>query len=56
MKVSKDWLERKIKELNDWLSSNHESHSEYKLKVQNRNYYVDKICELEDNRLNEINV
>ncbi|MBP7319113.1 MAG: hypothetical protein KA980_12990 [Flavobacterium sp.] len=57
MTVSKQWLENKIKELNDWLIRNEKTnHFEYAPKKQNRDYYVRKIIELEENDLETIKV
>jgi len=57
MTVSKQWLENKIKELNDWLIRNEKTnHFEYAQKKQNRDYYVRKIIELEENDLETIKV
>lgn len=58
MKVSKDWLENKIKELNDWLTQNENKpfFAEYDIEKQKRNYYVNKLIELEENQLETIKV
>lgn len=56
MKVDKIWLERKISELNHWLNNTPKTHFEYAFKTQNRNYYVKKIIELEENNLSIIKV
>jgi phage antirepressor YoqD-like protein len=64
MKVSKEWLEIKIKELNDWLLENGISQLsiklnqslEYRIKKSNRDYYVSKLIELEENQLQTIKV
>lgn len=55
MKVSQQWLESKIKELNDWLFVN-ENHKEYTQNKQARDYYVNKLIELEANQLKTIKV
>jgi len=55
MKVSKQWLENKIKELNDWLFNN-ENHKEYNQNKNARGYYVNKLIELEENQLETIKV
>jgi len=47
--VNKDWLENQIKELNHWLFQNSTDRIEYKEKEHNRNYYVNKLIELEEN-------
>lgn len=57
MNVSKQWLENKIKELNDWLQLHEKGiHFEYAQKKQNRDYYVRKLIELEENNLEKIKV
>jgi hypothetical protein len=48
MNVSKIYLEKKIKELNEWLQDNNPAHHQYNLKKQNRDYYVNKLIELEE--------
>lgn len=57
MKVSKQWLENKIKELNDWLQLHEKvNHFQYAQKKQNRDYYVRRLIELEENNLEKIKV
>lgn len=57
MTVSKEWLENKIKELNDWLLANEKGiHFEYAHKKRSRDYYVNKLIELEENELQIIKV
>lgn len=57
MNVDKQWLERKIAELNDWLQqAENNNHPEYSLNQHNRNYYVNKLIELDDHRQKTINV
>ncbi|WP_268848118.1 hypothetical protein [Flavobacterium aestivum] len=57
MKVSKQWLETKIKELNDWLFANEKGiHFEFTHKKRSRDYYVNKLIELEENQLMSIKV
>ncbi|QYS89088.1 hypothetical protein [Flavobacterium davisii] len=42
-------LEAKIKELNEWLQNpENQKNSDYKKKVQARNYYVNRIIEIEE--------
>lgn len=52
--VSKQWLENKVKELNDWLFENDKDNKSYKKHI--RNYYVNKLIELEENQLETIKV
>ena len=47
--VNKDWLDRRIEELNDWLFENKDNRTEYREKEHQRNYYVNKLIELEEN-------
>lgn len=54
MTVSSYWLNNKINELNDWLQCNHKTHFDYANKKHNRDYYVNKLIELEENGLDNI--
>lgn len=57
MTVSKEWLEQKIKSLNDWLMENEKGiHFEYAQKKRSRDYYVSKLIELEENNLKTVKV
>lgn len=57
MKVSKQWLENKIKQLNDWLQANEKGiHFEYVQNKHKRDYYVSKLIELEENQLETIKI
>lgn len=57
MTVTKQWLENKIKELNDWLFDNEKgNHFEYAPNKHKRDYYVRKLIELEENQLGTIKV
>jgi hypothetical protein len=57
MIVSKQWLEAKVKELNDWLKEHEKGvHFEYAQKKQNRDYYVGKLIELEESGIQKIKV
>jgi len=55
MKVNKVYLERKISALNQWLEDN-PNHHMHRLKTNNRDYYVKKLIELEENELSTIKV
>ena len=55
MVVSKNWLDNKIKELNEWLTSN-ENHEDYSKNKYARDYYVNKIIDLEENQQTTIKV
>lgn len=58
MKVTQQWLENKIKSLNEWLIecdiTNQINHFEYAVKKRNRDYYVRKLIDLEENQLKTI--
>ena len=58
MNVTPQWLENKIKSLNEWMIecdiTNQINHFEYAVKKQNRDYYVRKLIELEKNQLKTI--
>lgn len=57
MTVTKQWLENKIKELNEWLFDNEKgNHFEYAPNKHKRDYYVRKLIELEENQLGTIKV
>lgn len=56
MVANKSWLEKRITELNDWIQEHTKTHPEYNLKVHDRNYYVNKIIELEENNLKHIKI
>ena len=48
--VNKDWLDSQIKDLNLWLHNNSEADKdEIRTKKHNRDYYVAKLIELEEN-------
>ena len=53
--VNKDWLDRRIYELNNWLFEN-PVHEERRQKEHDRNFYVNKLIELEENKFNMIEV
>lgn len=55
MVVSKQWLEAKIKTLNEWLFEN-ENHTDYVRLKSSRDYYVNKLIELEENQVLTIKV
>ena len=40
------WLDEKIAELNDWIENHHKFHNQYRQKVHERNYWVQKRIEL----------
>ncbi len=48
MRVSQGYLEIKVKEISDWLLVNSSNHEQYKQKKQQRDYYVYKLCEMEE--------
>mgnify|MGYP000210922801 FL=1 len=57
MTVTKQWLENKIKELNDRIFENEKgNHFEYAPNKHKRDYYVRKLIELEENQLGTIKV
>lgn len=56
MTVNRIFLEWKIAKLNQWLIDRHPDHNMYKLKTANRNYYVSKLIELEENNLETIKI
>jgi hypothetical protein len=57
MRATKQFLENKIKELNDWLFDNEKNQSpEFKTNKHKRDYYVRKLIELEENQLKAIEI
>lgn len=57
MTVSKQWLENRIKDQNEWLFENEQAnHTSYALVKHKRDYYVRKLIELEENLLPNIKV
>lgn len=54
--VNKWWLEKRIKELNDWLFYNPERSHEKWLIEHRRNYYVQKFIEMEENNFKMIQI
>lgn len=57
MIVTKQWLENKISELNDWLRINEKGiHWNYAPQKHKRDYYVNKLIELEEKGLKSIKV
>ena len=56
MEVSAKYLERKISKINRWLDRNPKTHFSYKQFEQNRNYYVHKLCEMDDKKIETIKI
>lgn len=56
MTVSREFIENKVKELNEWLQANKISHPDYKQKTHNRNFYVDKLIEMDENGLEKVTI
>lgn len=54
MTVTKQYLEKKVQDNNEWLQNHSESHPMYKLTEVNRNYYVKKLVEMDDLGVNQI--
>ncbi len=51
---TKTELEEKVKQLNNWLFENDEFHPEYKGQAHKRNYYVEKLVEMDEFDLEQI--
>ncbi|MDP2061336.1 MAG: hypothetical protein U1C58_06150 [Flavobacteriaceae bacterium] len=56
MQVSEEWLEAEIKKQNDWLQTNSPAHFDYKQTQSRRNFYVNKVIEMNENELSTINI
>ena len=54
MKVSREYLENKINELNQWLFSNPESSPQRGLIIDDRNRYVDRLVEMDKGGLTKV--
>ncbi|WP_268846777.1 hypothetical protein [Flavobacterium aestivum] len=57
MIATKDWLETKVQELNEWIIT-HENikHPQLNEKIQNRNYYVNKLVEMDETGIEKIKI
>lgn len=56
-KLTKQQLENKIAELNEWLRLHEKiNHVDYALNLRDRNYYVSKLIELEEYGYKEIEI
>lgn len=49
-------LETRVKNLNDWLQNHPTTHYLYAQKKQNRDYYVRKLCEMDELQLKTIKI
>ncbi|CAA0247874.1 conserved hypothetical protein [Tenacibaculum maritimum] len=56
MKVTIEYLETKVAELNKWLQNTPSDHNLYWEQEQKRNYYVNKLCVMNDSGLQMINI
>jgi hypothetical protein len=57
MTVTKEYLERRVISLNKWLQDpQNDKHDQFRQNVHKRNYYVNKLIELEENNLNSIKI
>lgn len=54
MTVTKQYLERKVRDITEWLQNHHESHKEHKKYISNRDYYVNKLVEMDELGINQI--
>lgn len=54
MEMNAQQLEAKIYNLNEWLMMNPEGTQEYRLKKHSRDYYVNKLIDLEQSELKTI--
>lgn len=48
MTVTKNYLEKQVQELTEWLRSNTEFHPDFRTKKQQCNYYIEKLAEMDD--------
>lgn len=56
MIVTKPILERKVNLLNDWLQNHPRTHVAYNRKIQNRNYYVNRLCDMDELEVETIKI
>lgn len=56
MNVNREFLERKIEKTNNWIQNTPTSHFMFLQRVQNRNFYVGKLCEMDEQGLNTIKI
>ncbi len=56
MKASITYLEKQVSIVNEWLSSHSEKHPDYKKEKSKRDYYVGKICEMDEYDLTTIEI
>ena len=55
-KLSVNTLEKRVAELNDWIQNHHELHHLRAQKIQERNYYVAKLTEMDEHDLLTIEI
>ena len=55
-KVSLQTLQKKVADLNEWLQNHHELHHLRAQKIQERNYYVAKLTEMDEHDLLTIEI
>ncbi len=53
MTVTKQYLEREVRDITEWLQNHSESHRERKKYISNRDYYVNKLVEMDELGLEE---
>ena len=56
MMMNKMSLENKVSKLNEWLQNHPETHFAYAQKKQNRDYFVNKLCDMDELGLNVIKI
>lgn len=56
MIITKPALETKVNNLNDWLQHHPTTHFMYAQQVQKRNYYINKLCDMDDLGLKTIKI
>lgn len=53
---NRSWLNFQIANLNSWLNRHDKSHPDYRIRRHNRDYYVRRLIELEENNLETVAV
>ncbi|WP_408036295.1 hypothetical protein [Tenacibaculum aestuarii] len=56
MIITKPALESKVDNLNSWLQHHPETHYLYRQQTQKRDYYVNKLCDMDDLGLKTIKI
>lgn len=56
MLVNAPHLESRVAKLNEWLQHHNEQHHLHRQQLQKRDYYVNKLCEMDELGIKTINI